>query len=429
MRTRLHLLYYGVAFLFCWQNVAGQQKDPSAHPFVQSKFVPDLSLVMDASYMHRKYANTDYDRFQIPGFSHLNAQNPAQALDGMNARRGFNLNYAELVLASVVDPYFDLFVVCHLGENEFSIEEAYFSTRRLAWGLQIKGGKFLSSFGRLNAQHSHQWDFGEAPLIYAALFGESLLNEKGVRLTWVAPIDTYFMLGGEISQGENHMSFGQAGFADPSGALVIPESDGANLLVTYAKTSFDIRKMTLLLGLSHARGGTRLNHGIHLGLPSARATSGASCITGLDMTLRYQFDSIRYFSVQSEYVYRHGRGDHYVMTGAAAFDKVEYEQDQGGAYCQLISRLSKRRRIGVRFDWIPQNRVLYGVQEQNYPDQLLRTSAMFEYNPTEFSRLRLQYNYDKSRFAAAAATWAPKVNHEVVLQINLAIGAHGAHAF
>jgi hypothetical protein len=51
-----------------------------------------------------------------------------------------------------------------------------------------------------------------------------------------------------------------------------------------------------------------------------------------------------------------------------------------------------------------------------------RLTGALEFNPTEFSRIRLQYNYD--RF-----TGNGEVNNEVFLQTILAIGAHGAHPF
>jgi len=48
-------------------------------------------------------------------------------------------------------------------------------------------------------------------------------------------------------------------------------------------------------------------------------------------------------------------------------------------------------------------------------------TGALEFNPTEFSRIRLQYNYDKSD--------PNRENQEVLLQFILAIGAHGAHAY
>ena len=51
-----------------------------------------------------------------------------------------------------------------------------------------------------------------------------------------------------------------------------------------------------------------------------------------------------------------------------------------------------------------------------------RLTGALEFNPTEFSRIRLQYNYDQSAMN-------DKVNNEILLQVILAIGAHGAHPF
>jgi hypothetical protein len=50
---------------------------------------------------------------------------------------------------------------------------------------------------------------------------------------------------------------------------------------------------------------------------------------------------------------------------------------------------------------------------------------MLEFNPTEFSRFRLQYVFDRSRYLEGEQ----KSIHEVLLQMNIAVGPHGAHSF
>jgi len=82
-------------------------------------------LILDASYVYRNHSNDTFDKLIMPGFSHENAEHPEHEHEGMNSSRGFNLNYGELVFSSVVDPYFDLFVVCHLSQSAFEIEEAF----------------------------------------------------------------------------------------------------------------------------------------------------------------------------------------------------------------------------------------------------------------------------------------------------------------
>ncbi len=69
--------------------------------------------------------------------------------------------------------------------------------KSLPWGFQVKGGKFRSSFGRLNVQHEHVWDFADAPLVNRAFFGEDGLVEKGVQINWLAPTPFYLLLGAE----------------------------------------------------------------------------------------------------------------------------------------------------------------------------------------------------------------------------------------
>ena len=405
----------------------GEQR--ASNPFAQAKFVPDISLILDGSYVCRNHSNETFDKLILPGFSHQNAEHPEHEHEGMNSSRGFNLNYGELVLSSVVDPYFDLFVVCHLSQSAFEIEEAFFTTRRFPYGLQIKGGKFLSQFGRINGQHTHYWDFSDMPLSYAVFFGESSLNEKGLRLNWVAPIDRYLMLGWEILQGENHMSFGYDGYTDLSGVVKVAESNGPSLSVACVKTSFDADQLTILGGFSHAYGKTRLNHGIEQTGTIGEAISGTSQVVGADLTLKYLFDSIRYLTVQSEYLYRHTKGQLYLKDASDVVYKNALVRQQSGMYTQVIGQLSKRLRLGGRYDLINYNNISLDGTEQDYPQCLPRYSVMAEYNPTEFSRLRLQYNFDQSRYEATVAGFSRQRNQEVILQINLAIGAHGAHAF
>jgi hypothetical protein len=57
---------------------------------------------------------------------------------------------------------------------------------------------------------------------------------------------------------------------------------------------------------------------------------------------------------------------------------------------------------------------------------MYKYSAMIDFLPSEFSRIRLQYNYDRSLFTEDLKR---KPNNEIILQFNLAIGAHGAHGF
>ncbi|MBN1534180.1 MAG: hypothetical protein JXA20_16025 [Spirochaetes bacterium] len=401
----------------------------SGSPFSQSKFVPDISLILDASYVYRSLKNGQFRATSSPEYTEV------PMLEGIHdetepfSRRGLNFNYAEITFASVVDPFFDLFAVCEVTEDVFGLEEAYFSTRSLPLGLQLKGGKFLSSFGRLNEQHTHYWDFYDIPLVYNAFFGEGALNEIGARCTLVVPADFYLMLGGEVLRGKNTRSFGVEGFTSLDGVVRISDTNWPELYVGYVKTSFDIGDMVVLAGASAARGRTRINHGIGIAGVSGYAVSGYTTVAGGDLTMKYQFDSIRYLSLQGEYLYRRVDGTLYKNDSANAVSRTGITKDQTGLYVQLTAKLAKQWRCGARYDLLQVNRVRSNHMIRDVPDNLPRYSAMAEYNPTEFSRLRLQYNCDLSRYRERAGFYRRNIAHEVILQVNLAIGAHGAHAF
>ncbi|WP_456390205.1 hypothetical protein [Hydrogenimonas sp.] len=50
---------------------------------------------------------------------------------------------------------------------------------------------------------------------------------------------------------------------------------------------------------------------------------------------------------------------------------------------------------------------------------------MMQYKPFEFSKLRLQYTYDRSKWIDGER----KDIHEILLGLTIEAGAHGAHAF
>ena len=135
------------------------------------------------------------------------------------------------------------------------------TTRKLPYGFQVKAGKFLASFGRVNEQHEHYWDFANRPLIATALFGEDGLNEIGAQATWVAPTSFYLVFGAEVLNGANEQSFGTSGISNPTGSIAINAVQGPNLFVGYIRSSFDIEDASILFGISNAMGTTRTDQG------------------------------------------------------------------------------------------------------------------------------------------------------------------------
>ncbi len=356
---------------------------------------PAVSLILDTAYYHSTLSKTELQSRSAPGF--IGPQAPS-------FNEGFNLRAAELAFFAPVDPYFNLYATLPVDENGVELEEAYFVTTSLPAGLQFKGGKFKSGFGRFNAFHPHAWDFVDAPLPYKLFFGgegEGLI-EKGAQVTYLPNLPIYTILGVEILQGDNDTLFG------PNG--------GPHAYTGFVKTSLDFgSNHSILFGGSVVGGTTRTNSFA----PDTELT-GSTVLYGLEFTYKWKPSRWRSFILTSEYLYRHQKGD---LTDMVALATDSLERNQDGFYIQALYQID-RWRIGARFDRMAifKDEVIRAGEKQNYSGQPYRWTGALEFNPTEFSRIRLQYNYDKSEPAG-------KENQEIFLQFLLAIGAHGAHAY
>jgi len=105
------------------------------------------------------------------------------------------------------------------------------------------------------------------------------------------------------------------------------------------------------------------------------------------------------------------------------------DKHTSGLYGQVVMKLDQEWTLGARYDLLMQNDVVLGGADEHMPSGLPRYSAMIEYNPTEFSRFRLQFDRDESLYSQSAGAVTRQPYSQVVLQANLTIGAHGAHAF
>ena len=171
-----------------------------------------------------------------------------------------------------------------------------------------------------------------------------------------------------------------------------------NLFVGYLKSSVDIGDdLSILGGVSAAHGKT--------------VTKESSNIYGVDLTMRDQLGSYSALVWQSEYLQR---------------DKdVNASRDsQAGLYTQIVYQYNNNYSTGIRYDRITKNETdlsAYAVDTNN----LERYTAMVEYKPFPMSRLRLNYSHDRSKIIDGARQ---DIN-TVMLTLNIAAGAHGAHSY
>jgi len=387
----------------------------------KSSLIPNISLIADGSYVSRNIDNAKYSMLEIPAFTHSHAHDEhGHSHASMHEKEGFNLNYAELSINAPVDPYFELFSTFHIAESSFEIEELYF-TSNIYDGVSLKGGKFLSSFGRVNSQHLHYQDFADTPLVYSAILGSHGLLEKGVNLNYTFSAPFYLNAGIELLYGENEQSFGVNSFE--VGEFSEKEAKSPNLKVLFIKSSFDLDEQTsLLLGASYATGKSRIDH--LEDEENAHAFAGDSDIYGVDLTIKKYFSTHNYLKFQTEYLYRELDGFRYAIIADTA-KQTKLAKEQGGYYAEVVYSFDKNHRVGVRYENLDKNRVFVNSKNQNFEDGFDKSSIMYDYSLSEFSKIRFQYDMDKSKYIEGQNVDF----NQFIVQFNMLIGSHAAHSF
>jgi hypothetical protein len=361
---------------------------------------PYISFTLNSFFYSSSTDERKLSTRGIPGYSNL----------GFEQKKGFNISEGELFLFAPVDPYFNLYANIPFTDEGVELEEAYFVTSSLPAGLQVKGGKFKSNFSRFNAQHPHAWDFADAPLAYRAFLGGEGLIEKGAQLTYLPPLPFYTLLGVEVLQGENEVTFNSNG------------TGGPHAFAGFVKTSFDFgSSSSLLVGPYIVSGQTRTET-----VADGTFFRGNSTLYGFEGVYKWKPSRDRSVIVQGEYLWRHQAGS-LENTDLESTDRLTRSQD--GMYVQSLYQMG-RWRVGARYDRLSLFTDTYRLasMDQSFKNPWRLTGAL-EFNPSEFSRIRLQYNYDRSGYTSTGLSTGGRTNQEVYLQLILGIGAHAAHAY
>ena len=327
---------------------------------------------------------------------------------------GFTVQNVEAVLEGAVDPYLRaqvnlVFQIDDKGQTLTELEEAYATTSSLPHQLQLKAGQFFTEFGRLNPTHPHAWDFVDQALVMGRMFGPDGLRSRGLRLSWLLPTKFYseVYLAAQSSSGETLTSFGGVPGDTVFGRTLgeRPVRDPGDLLYTPRwNASFDVSEtQTLVVGASAALG------------PNATGDGARTQIWGVDGFWKWKSPRANkgfpFVKVQGEFL---GRGYDAAATTALAAARFH---DRGG-YLQASWGYKPGWIAGLRVD-----RVVGDAGEPANPAQTprWRLSPALTWFPTEFSKLRLQYNYDNADLTG--------VDHSLWMQLEFLLGAHAAHKF
>jgi hypothetical protein len=351
-------------------------------------FNPDISVIFDgtAGYATKRSYSLAGDDPDLKGGS---SDRPA----------GFTLQELEVALQAVVDPFFraDVFLTIPNLEG-IEVEEAVVTTTGLPAGFQVRAGVFRSAFGRQNGQHLHLQDFTRRPLINEAFLGTDGLRAPGLQISWLFPTSFFLQLSAEAFS---------VGRPEDTGHLT-SFGGGKRTDLTYTTELKVFLPVTSALSLY---GGLNAAFG-----KSTYPRDGASTsIEGVDLYLKYKPPNVveGYFSLAWT--------TEYILRQVQPLTADEAVAQDGGLYTQLVFQVARQWYLGVRQDFL-------GIPESSLQPRVQRTSLSVTFGFSEFARLRL-YGERETTPAAGQSIFSGPECYAAYLQLEVAIGAHGAHPF
>src|SRR5436309_3989903 len=372
----------------------------------------------------RNYMNISLDGLFALAYSSARDLHDIEVGDHDPQQRGFNARNIELAFDGAVDPYFEgfaniVFKLNNDNETEVEVEEAFMQTTSLPYNLQLKAGQFFAAFGRLNPTHPHTWDFADTPLVNGLFLGPDGLRGVGAQGSWTLPLPWYsqLILGVQNGRGGTGYSFRNPGddgmFFDRR--TTDRELRGLQDFVWIPRweNSVDLSPTQVVLaGVSGAFGSNETG------------ADSRTQIYGADLLYKWKSANAEggfpFVKWQTEFMYRRfeaGRGIN------ESFPVAETLHDWG-LYSQVLWGFKKGWVAGIRGDYLE-------MEDSKFTDDFerqsrSRISANLTWYPTEFSKIRLQYNHD---FLAENFFLSDRNVDSVFLQFEFILGAHGAHKF
>jgi len=403
------------------ENAAAQASaQASSRPQSESALNPAVSVILNGVY-----GNLQRD----PNTYHLNGFVPTMG-EVSPPLRGFSIGESELAFAANVDHLFRGTLIASITpEDTVGVEEAYIQTLGLSRGFTVKAGRFFSGVGYQNQIHAHAWDFTDMSLAGKVFLGNQL-NDDGVQIKWVAPLPFYVDLGAEFARGRQFPAGPEGGQSKNGwGAQTFFAHIGGDLGTSHAWQ----------VGLSHLRTNPRdrtFDDSDSTGTSVTNSFTGTSRLWVVDGVLKWAPDhnpTYNNFKLQGEYFRRSENGDLTYDTAGASLGTMTdaYSSRQSGWYLQGVYQFLPQWRAGYRYDQLSAGTTSAGLVNSGAlsaadfptlnPYNPKRHTAMIDWNPSEFSRIRLQFARDYSR--------QNEPDNQVFLQYIVSLGAHGAHRF
>ena len=249
------------------------------------------------------------------GFSQSNINPDISLIGTFNTFTNFN-NYSpdkgklifetpqmELFVESYLNPYAKAAGNISYEDEEFLVEELYANiVRGLPLDMQIKAGKYLVGFGKLNTVHPHAWPFLNRPLYQQIYFSPEGFNDIGFDFSFILPTESFYSsidLG--IFKGDG------IGRAEDPAASDFKDIRGNTPIVVGRLGSF-----FSISNFSNLEVGLDASYGIHSKLNITSSANGRPVTeslnytyAGIDFKYKYKPDKYTSFTIQGEGILNH----------------------------------------------------------------------------------------------------------------------------
>ncbi len=288
----------------------------------------------------------------------------------------------EISFQAIVDPYAKADVFVSISNDGVELEEGYVTFLHLPFDLLVKAGKFKAQFGKVNTLHAHVLPWADEPLPLINLLGsEEGWNDSGLSVAKLIelPGDTFSELTGQVFRG------------DVEGLFAAPSRGKLAWLGQYRIYRDFGDDHNLEVGASYGEG--------------FNGTSTAARTSLQNGHLVYRWKPLQ------------GRPYRSFILRGEFFRSVRQQpgpsQIASGYYVSGDYQLTRRWFAGARYEWAGH------VDDATRHDRGEALTLTFW--PSEFSQIRGQLR--QRRYAGGITA------NEGILQIQYAIGAHGAHPF
>ncbi len=357
-------------------------------------FNPAISIILNGAYAHN---SIDPDGYYRSGFPLAGGAGPAA--------QGLSIAESEVTMYANIDEKFfgqlTLTASNDHGQDSVGVENACIETTSLPNGLGVRAGRFFSDIGYLNSHHAHTDSFYDRPLAYQAFLGGQY-GDDGVQLHWLAPAPIYLQFGVEAFAGNNFPSAGGG-------------HGGVGVVTGFVKAGGDINDNTSwLAGLSMLKSTT---------VAAEDGFSGDNRLYIADGTIKWAPNGNLKdggLTVRGEYLVDDRNGVYdpplLLQPGQSAFAQPWIGQRRGG-YIEAVYRINRTWELGYRYDKLWADNT--GPYASDFDPS--RNSVELSWLNSEFALVRLQLSHDLPNPFAS--------DNVLTLQYQVALGAHGAHAF